>query len=103
MTVADVMNKEPLVLEEERSVDDAIRAFTEHHKVDPIPVINSEKKPIGVISRFDMVKLFSEYGVSFASDGSEATKPKSKNSNKVFWIGLVILALATGIIYYLFF
>ena len=101
MKVEDIMNGEPLVLGEDQTVDDAIRAFAEHHKVDPIPVIDSDKKLVGVISRYDMVKMFKEYGVSFYSGSNPAPVKVGGNNNivPVIVVGLVVLAL---VIYYFF-
>ncbi len=58
MTVADVMNAEPLTLSVEASINEAIDAFTEHHRVNPIPIIDKNNRLVGVISRFDMLKLY---------------------------------------------
>ena len=114
MKVGDIMNTEPLFLEEKMTVEDAVKAFSEHHKVDPIPVVNVDKKVIGIISRYDMVKLFREYGVCSSSrphslpnsqavntsqiDNSEASR------NNISW-GLIIVAIAllSVTIYYFFF
>lgn len=100
--VGDVMNKEPLTLDEGMSVTDAINAFTEHHKVDPIPVIDADKKVIGIISRLDMVKLFREYGVSDTPSASQVHRVGNKNSHHLGW--LLISGVALGaIVYYFFF
>ncbi|KKU49941.1 MAG: hypothetical protein A3H69_03170 [Candidatus Sungbacteria bacterium RIFCSPLOWO2_02_FULL_47_9] len=56
LTVKDVMNTDPLTLPETASYDDAVFAFREHHRVNPIPVINAKKEVTGVISRFDILK-----------------------------------------------
>ena len=61
--VSDVMNTDPFVLQDSATVEEAVNAFVEHHRIDPIPVINANRKIIGIISRADMVKLFKEYGV----------------------------------------
>jgi predicted transcriptional regulator len=101
MTVADVMNKEPLVLDKNMTVDDAIKAFTDHHKVDPIPVIDAERKLIGVISRFDMVKMFSDYGVSFTGS-RQIAKETQKSKVLPLFIGLAVLSAIIGFIFYFF-
>src|SRR3989338_1060807 len=49
--VGDVMNNDPLVLRDSATVEEAVSAFTEHHRVDPIPVVNIERKVVGIISR----------------------------------------------------
>lgn len=58
MTVGDVMNSEPLVLEDGASLETTVRAFSDHHRVNPIPVVDANRKVVGVISRADLTKLF---------------------------------------------
>src|SRR3989344_4160975 len=52
----DVMNEDPLTLAPETSFDEMVKTFREHHRVNPIPVIDKDKKVIGVVSRFDVLK-----------------------------------------------
>ena len=56
VTVKDVMNSDPLTLPETASFDDTVEAFREHHRVNPIPVVDASKKVVGVVSRFDLLK-----------------------------------------------
>lgn len=56
MTVKDVMNAEPLVLRRDATYEDAVTAFRDHHRVNPIPVIDENRKVIGVVSRYDVLK-----------------------------------------------
>lgn len=56
LTVKDVMNSDPLTLPEEASYENAVQAFRDHHRVNPIPVIDKDRKVIGVVSRFDVLK-----------------------------------------------
>jgi len=56
--VGDIMNKEPLTLDPDISYDDVIKLFREHHRVNPIPVIDEDRKVLGVISRFDVLRPF---------------------------------------------
>lgn len=58
LRVQDVMNDDPLVLRPWASVEDAARTFGEHHKVNPIPVVDQEGKLVGLLSRFDIVKFY---------------------------------------------
>ena len=58
MRVKDVMNHEPFVLPEDTSIEEAFRAFSEHHRINPIPIINRDRKVVGILSRFDLNKLF---------------------------------------------
>jgi len=56
--VAEIMNKEPITLFEDASAQETVKAFVEHHRVNPIPVVDKEKKVIGVVSRYDALMLF---------------------------------------------
>lgn len=56
LTVRDLMDSNPLTLGEDASMQDAITMFQEHHKVNPIPVIDKDRKVIGVVSRYDFLK-----------------------------------------------
>lgn len=56
--IRDMMNEDPLVIGADVRIEDLAKEFLEHHRVNPIPVINSEKKLLGVVSRFDIVRFF---------------------------------------------
>ena len=58
LKVSDIMNKDPLTLSPEITYDEIIKLFKDHHRVNPIPVIDKDKKVIGVISRFDVLRPF---------------------------------------------
>jgi CBS domain-containing protein len=58
LRVRDIMNDDPLVISGDAGVFEVAKIFTEHHKVNPIPVIDSEHRLIGVISRNDIIKLY---------------------------------------------
>jgi len=58
LKVSDIMNKEPLTLSPDISYDDVIKLFREHHRVNPIPVVDKDNKVLGVISRFDVLRPF---------------------------------------------
>lgn len=58
LKVSDIMNKEPITLTPEAPYDDVIKIFKDHHKVNPIPVIDKDGKVIGVVSRFDVLRPF---------------------------------------------
>lgn len=99
--VKDIMNDDPLVLFEDMTVEDAIRAFAEHHRVDPIPVVDSNKKVVGIISRYDMVRLFREYGSAFGVKQVKSPKQNYQGSNQ--WVAIVLIGLGIlgAIFYYL--
>jgi len=97
-SVGDVMNTDPLVLNENDSVENAARAFSEHHKVDPIPVVNENRRVVGVISRHDMVKMFREHRIPFASDPKKqlpSAVTKAPVLLRLYVIILAVLAVAT--------
>jgi|SRR3989338_6860382 len=56
LKVQDVMNDDPLTLAPDDSFEEMVKAFREHHRVNPIPVIDKNKKVVGVVSRFDVLK-----------------------------------------------
>ena len=58
LKAGDIMNKDPLTIEPDISYDEIIKLFREHHRVNPIPVIDKDHKVIGVISRFDVLRPF---------------------------------------------
>lgn len=58
LKVTDIMNKEPLTVSPDVPYDEIIRLFKDHHRVNPIPVIDKDHKVLGVISRFDVLRPF---------------------------------------------
>lgn len=56
LTVRDVMNTEPLTLPETATFEEVVAAFREHHRVNPIPVIDSDRRVVGVVSRYDVLR-----------------------------------------------
>ena len=58
LKVRDIMNKEPLTIQEDATYEEVLKLFKEHHKVNPIPVLNAKNKMVGVISRFDVLRPF---------------------------------------------
>ncbi|KKU52650.1 MAG: hypothetical protein A3H69_00430 [Candidatus Sungbacteria bacterium RIFCSPLOWO2_02_FULL_47_9] len=49
LTVRDVMNAEPLTLQASATIQEAVTLFLEHHRVNPIPVVDENQRVIGVI------------------------------------------------------
>jgi len=56
LKVKDVMNADPLTLLDTTPFEEVVVAFRDHHRVNPIPVINNNKRVVGVVSRFDVLK-----------------------------------------------
>jgi len=40
------------------TIDDALKIFSKYHEVNPLPVTDNQDKLAGIISRYDIVKLF---------------------------------------------
>ena len=107
--IRDVINKEPLFLFDSATIDNAVTAFAEHHRVDPIPIVNEARKVVGIISRADMVKLFKEYGIKYPS----SAKPNDDNfkkdqlqnrDNLSRWVAaILIFVVLVALVYYFFF
>lgn len=62
LTVQDMMNPDPLTLPDDASFEKVIAEFRDHHRVNPIPVIDKDRKVVGVVSRYDVLKIFSLVG-----------------------------------------
>ena len=58
LKVKDIMNGEPLVILEDAPFGEVVKIFCEHHRVNPIPVVDKDSRVVGVISRYDVLKLF---------------------------------------------
>ena len=73
LKVQDLMNDDPLTLSPEMPIEEAAKAFAEHHKVNPIPIVDGERKLVGLLSRFDIVKFYG--GVSPTHPAHEKGAP----------------------------
>lgn len=56
LTAKDVMNSDPLTLPNTATYEEVVKTFQDHHSVNPIPVIDSTRKLVGVVSRYDVLK-----------------------------------------------
>ncbi|MBI2056482.1 MAG: CBS domain-containing protein [Candidatus Sungbacteria bacterium] len=59
--VGGIMNGDPLTLAENATLEETVAAFVLHHRVNPIPVIDSQRKVMGIVSRTDLVKFFMDF------------------------------------------
>ena len=59
--VEEIMNVDPLVVNPDARVEDLAREFVEHHRVNPIPVVDDERKLVGIVSRYDVIRFFNEH------------------------------------------
>lgn len=58
LTVKDLMNIDPLTVREGTTLEEVAKTFAEHHRVNPIPVVSPESRLVGIISRYDLIKLY---------------------------------------------
>lgn len=58
--IQEIMNIDPLVISPDIKIEDLAKEFARHHRVNPIPVINGERKLLGVVSRYDIIRFFDE-------------------------------------------
>ncbi|OGN05018.1 MAG: hypothetical protein A3B99_03395 [Candidatus Yanofskybacteria bacterium RIFCSPHIGHO2_02_FULL_44_12b] len=57
MKVKEVMNTEPFVVKEDASVEEIMKNFSDHHRINPIPVIDENRHVLGIVSRYDVIKF----------------------------------------------
>ncbi len=57
MKVKEVMNTEPFVLGEDAPIEEVVKAFSEHHRINPIPIVDDNRKILGLVSRYDIIKF----------------------------------------------
>lgn len=55
LKVGDVMNDDPLTLSGDATFVEVVAAFRDHHRVNPIPIVDKSRRVIGIISRFDLI------------------------------------------------
>lgn len=58
LVVRDVMNPDPMFFQKSATIDEVVTLFRNHHRVNPVPVVDENKKVIGVVSRSDILRLF---------------------------------------------
>lgn len=56
--VRDLMNPKPLTVKNYISSEEIIKVFKENPRVNPILVLDSNKKLVGVVSKSDLIKFF---------------------------------------------
>lgn len=79
LKVKEVMNKDPLIVEEDLPIARLAELFAQHHRVNPILVVDKSKKLRGVVSRFDVVRFFVNQNV----DREVKTSPPQALDQKV--------------------
>lgn len=87
LQVKTIMNPEPLVLHPETNLEEAIKTFEEHHKVNPIPIVDSSGRLVGIISRADIVKLYARGSEAVPEINAVATQGITDRQVKEFLKG----------------
>lgn len=83
LKVMDVMNSDPLVVSKDATLEETIKIFKEHHRVNPIPVIDSQKRVVGIVSRSDLVKFFTEFPATLERSATFSEKATAKKTGKL--------------------
>ena len=52
----DVMVADPLTLYFDNTFGDALKLFSDHHRINPVPVIDHDNRLVGIVSRFDLIQ-----------------------------------------------
>ena len=60
LTVSAIMNHDPLMLSAETPFETVVETFFKHHRVNPIPVIDNNGTLVGIVSRYDVLKVFEQ-------------------------------------------
>lgn len=55
-----IMNPTPLSISQDLSLEDAAKMFAEHHRVNPLCVVDPAGVLVGVLSRYDVIRFFNE-------------------------------------------
>lgn len=82
LTAKDVMNPEPLVVGPDELAEVAARLFVAHHRVNPIPVVSKGGAVVGILSRYDVIRLFDPN--HFASALGEALGDLTERAERGF-------------------
>lgn len=55
-----IMNPKVITIGVDGTLEEAAQIFADHHKINPLCVVDVEGKLVGVISRYDVIKFFNE-------------------------------------------
>ncbi len=70
-----IMNPNVISVREDATIEEAAKLFADHHKVNPLCVVDAEGKLVGVISRYDVIKFFNE---AYLQQVVQQTSPQSE-------------------------
>jgi len=55
-----IMNPKVITVTPDATLEEAARVFADHHKVNPLCVVDGQGLLVGVVSRYDIIKFFNE-------------------------------------------
>lgn len=58
--VRQLMNSDPLTVKPDTAIEVLAKEFAQHHRVNPIPVVDDSGVLVGVVSRYDVIRFFNE-------------------------------------------
>ena len=65
MKVGEVMNREPLTILDDTTLDAAAKIFAEHHRVNPLLIVDAGNKLVGILTRHDLIKLIGGFSLEY--------------------------------------
>ncbi|MDO8521405.1 MAG: CBS domain-containing protein [bacterium] len=63
--VEDIMNTMPFTVNQNISLKEVVKLFSERRRVDPLPIVDDDQKLVGIVSRYDLIRYFGGLPVSF--------------------------------------
>ncbi len=60
LTVLSIMNRDPLMLPADTTFETVVETFFKHHRVNPIPIVDDKGVLVGIVSRYDILKIFEQ-------------------------------------------
>jgi CBS-domain-containing membrane protein len=55
-----IMNPRVVTISADATLEEAAKIFADHHKVNPLCVVDAEGRLVGILSRYDVIKFFNE-------------------------------------------
>lgn len=69
LVVRDVMNTDPLTLAPDTALQEVVETFRAHHRVNPIPIVDTARRVVGIIARYDLIKIFDKALLRSSAEG----------------------------------
>ena len=58
LKVSDVMTKDPITVGPDTSIEDLMELFRKNQRVNPVPIVDKDRKLLGLVSRTDILRPF---------------------------------------------